>query len=68
VDTDGRRVLVLHKVNGDGTKHRPSWRRLSKTVPGSLAGRRLAIELEAVDAGPEAIVEAAVDQVRVVAR
>jgi hypothetical protein len=68
VDTDGRRVRVLHKDNGDGTKHRPSWRRLSKKVPSALAGRRLAIELEAVDAGPEAIVEAAVDQVRVVAR
>jgi hypothetical protein len=68
VDKDGKRVKVLHKVSGDGSSHKPVWRTLSKTIPRELAGRRLAIELEAVDDGPGAIVEAGVDQVRVIAR
>jgi carboxypeptidase T len=67
VDRDGRHVKVLHKVSGDGSPHKPVWRSLAKTIPQEFAGQRLAIELEAVDAGPGAIVEAGVDQVRVVA-
>ena len=65
VDTEGRRVKVLHKVSGNGRKQRPVWRSLDKAFPRALAGSRVAIEIEAVDAGPNAMVEAGVDQVRV---
>ena len=68
VDTSGRRVKVLHKVSGGtGTTRQPAWRFLSKRIPAEFAGQRLAIELTAVDSGNEHIIEAAVDQVRVVA-
>ncbi len=60
-------VKVLHKTLGDGKRHAPRWRSLVKRVPAALAGRRIAIELEAFDTGPGAIVEAGVDQVRVTA-
>lgn len=65
IDSDGKRVKVLHKVPGNGTRQAPRWRALDKRIPTELAGKRVAIELEAVDAGGDAIVEAAVDQVRV---
>jgi carboxypeptidase T len=68
IDTSGKRVRVLHKVSGGGTRLQPRWRAIDKAIPPELAGRRLAIEIEAVDAGSDAIVEAAIDQVRVVAR
>ena len=67
VDRDGERVATLKRVRGDGSKHKPVWRSLDKRLSRDLAGRRLAIELEAVDARGGAIVEAAVDQVRVIA-
>jgi hypothetical protein len=67
VDRDGKRLATLKRVRGDRSGHRPVWRSLSKPLPRDLAGQRLAIELEAVDAGSGAVVEAAVDQVRVVA-
>ena len=65
IDSDGKRVKVLHKVLGNGTRQAPKWRAIDKRFPAELAGKRVAIELEAVDAGGDAIVEAAVDQVRV---
>ncbi len=65
VDREGRRLKVLHKVLGTGTRVVPRWRAIDKRIPPALAGKRVAIELEAVDAGGDAIVEAAVDQVRV---
>ena len=67
VDRDGNRLQTLLRVRGDGTKRKPAWRSLVKRLPGGLAGQRLAIEVEAVDNGRDAIVEAAVDQVRVTA-
>jgi hypothetical protein len=67
VDGDGTRVATLKRIRGDGTKQKPSWRSLARRLPKGFAGQRLAIELEAVDAGGGAIVEAAVDQVRVTA-
>ncbi len=65
VDTKGKRVKVLHKVSGNGRKHRPVWRSLDKAIPRAFTGQRLAIEIEAVDAGTNAMVEAGIDQVRV---
>lgn len=68
VDTQGRRVKVLHKVRGGtGSTRKPRWSYLSKKIPPSLAGKRLAIEFTVVDDGHENIIEAGVDQVRVVA-
>lgn len=68
VDPDGRRVKVLHKVSGGtGSKHKPAWSFLHKRIPPAFAGRRLAIELTVVDKGNENVVEAGVDQIRVVA-
>ena len=67
VDSEGKRVKVLHKVSGNGRRHKPVWRAIAKKIPPALAGQLVAIELEAVDAGADAIVEAAVDEVRVVA-
>jgi hypothetical protein len=55
------------EVSGTGTKRKPTWKSLAKPLPGGLGGRLVAIELEAVDAGDGAIVEAAVDQVRITA-
>ncbi len=67
VDRDGKRLATLLKVSGDGRKRKPAWKSLLKPLPDGLGGRRVAIELEAVDAGDGAIVEAAVDQVRITA-
>jgi len=68
VDTSGKRVKVLHKVSGGtGATHKPAWQFLSKKIPARFAGQRLAIELTVADRGNENIVEAGVDQVRVVA-
>jgi hypothetical protein len=68
VDQSGKRVKVLHKVSGgSGSTHKPRWRFLSKRIPPAFAGQRLAIELTVVDDGNENVVEAGVDQVRVVA-
>ena len=67
VDQDGKRLATLLKVSGNGSKRKPAWKSLLKPLPDGLGGRRVAIELEAVDAGDGAIVEAAVDQVRITA-
>ena len=65
VAADGTRLKTLHRVRGNGTRRSPKWKSLVKTLPASLAGQRVAIELIAVDAGPNGGVEAGVDQVRV---
>ena len=65
VDGAGRRVKVLHKVSGNGRRQRTIWRAIDKPIPSSLAGQRLALEIEAVDAGADSMVEAGIDQVRV---
>jgi hypothetical protein len=67
VDRDGRTRTTVLEVRGDGSRRTPAWRSLSKRLPRELAGQRLAIELEAADLGPGAVVEAGVDQVRVTA-
>jgi len=65
VNGDGDRLTTLQRVRGKGTRRAPRWKALVKALPASLAGRRVAIELEAVDRAPGAVVEAGVDQVRV---
>jgi len=65
VDQDGTRLATLLKVSGNGQRRSPTWKSLTKAFPAGLGGQRVVIELDAVDAGPGAIVEAAVDQVRV---
>jgi murein tripeptide amidase MpaA len=65
VDRDGGRLATVLDVSGTGAKRRPAWRSLVAPLPADLGGRRVAIELEAIDAGEGALVEAAVDQVRI---
>lgn len=67
VNGGGARVATLVQVSGGNGRRKPAWRTLSVRLPGELAGARLAIELVAVDAGDDAIVEVGVDQVRIVA-
>ncbi len=65
VGKDGKRLSRLLEVSGTGRKRTPAWKRLQRTLPKSLRGKRVAIELAAYDKGKGAIVEAGVDQVRV---
>lgn len=67
VDADGARLATLLEVSGNGSKRKPAWKSLKQGLPGRLGGQRVAIELVAVDAGSGALVEAAVDQVRITA-
>lgn len=67
VDRDGRRLLTLLGVSGTGTRREPRWKSLRRTLPADLRGRQVAIELEAVDKGEGATVEAAVDELRITA-
>ena len=67
VAADGSELATLLSVRGDGQRHEPTWRSLTALVPGGLGGQRLAVELVARDAGADAIVEAGVDEVRVIA-
>jgi hypothetical protein len=64
---DGRVVATALTVRGNGRDRSPSWRGLDYRIPSALAGRRIAIELVATDAGTDSIVEAGVDQVRITA-
>lgn len=65
VDPSGQRLATLHTVRGNRTRRAPKWKPLVVALPRSFGGRRVAIELEAVDASPSATVEVGVDQVRV---
>jgi hypothetical protein len=65
VGGEGQRLATLLEISGNGSKRKPAWRSLRQPLPSDLGGRRVAIELEAIDAGDGAIVEAAVDEVRV---
>jgi hypothetical protein len=65
VDGDGARVATLAVISGDKRKREPRWRTLLRTLPGEAAGRRLAIQVVAVDEGRDSIVEAGVDDMRI---
>ena len=65
MNDNGTRVATLLSVGGDGSNRRPLWKRLRAAIPAERRGAWLAIELEAVDGGEDAIVEAGIDQVRV---
>ena len=67
VDADGKRLGALLKVSGNGHRRAPAWKTLLAPMPPGLAGHKVAIELVAVDTGADATVEAAVDEVRVIA-
>ncbi len=58
-------VLTALDVHGNGVVHTPEWSNLRVALPASTEGRRVAVLLTAVDAGPGATVEAAVDDVRI---
>jgi hypothetical protein len=62
---DGTTLARALAVDGDGHSHRPRWRSLAFRIPNELRGRRVAVELVAVDAGRDARVEAGVDDVRI---
>jgi carboxypeptidase T len=67
VDRDGQPLATLLEISGSGSKRKPAWRSLVRPLPNDLGVRRVAVELVAVDAGDDATVEAAVDDVRVTA-
>ncbi len=62
---DGETLALALAADGDRRSHRPRWRSLAYRIPDELRGRRVAIELVAVDAGRDARVEAGVDDVRI---
>jgi hypothetical protein len=65
VDPDGVVLATVLAVSGDGESRDPAWRSLTARIPAELAGLRVGVLLEAVDAGDDATVEAGVDDVRV---
>ena len=65
VDPDGVVLATLLEMSGNGERRDPAWRTLTARIPAELAGLRVGVLLEAVDAGDDAIVEAGVDDVRV---
>ena len=65
VDESGGRIATLFRVRGTGERRKARWRSLRRALPKGLDGQRVAIELEAIDVGADALVEAAVDDVRV---
>jgi aminopeptidase S len=67
VDADGVRVAALATVAGERKRRLPRWRTLKRAIPAELAGQRVAIQLVAVDAGRDSIVEVGVDDVRITA-
>lgn len=62
---DGQTLATALAIDGDRRSHRPRWRSLAYRIPTELRGRRVAVELVAVDAGRDARVEAGVDDVRI---
>ena len=67
VDSSGTRLATLASVSGDGAKRSPSWKSLKRRLPGGLGGKLLQLELVAVDAGRDSVLEVGVDQVRITA-
>jgi carboxypeptidase T len=65
VDAAGARLVTLASVTREDVPATAEWRTLAAPIPEGLAGTRVAIELEAVDAGSDTLVKAAVDQARV---
>lgn len=55
----------LFSVVGDGTQRLTGWRTAAITLPAVTAGARVAVQVEARDAGDDATVEAGIDTVRV---
>jgi hypothetical protein len=55
----------LFRVVGDGTVRQTPWRTIAVILPARAAGTRVAIQVEARDAGADATVEAGIDSVRV---
>jgi len=62
---DGQTLATALAIDGDRRAHQPRWRSLAYRIPDELRGRRVAVELVAVDAGRDARVEAGVDDVRI---
>jgi hypothetical protein len=62
---DGQTLVTALAVDGDSRSHQPRWRSLAFRIPDELRGRRVAVELVAVDGGRDARVEAGVDDVRI---
>ncbi len=58
-------LLSALGVDGDGVAHRPAWQSLAVRLPATLEGLDVAVQLVAVDSGPDATVEAGVDDVRI---
>ena len=67
VAADGTRLATALVVVGDGIAHAPAWKTLTFAIPAALAGKTVAIELFARDAGTPSTVEAGVDQARITA-
>jgi carboxypeptidase T len=61
----GNVLAIALTLSGNGTARHPAWTSLRFDVPGALRGVDVAVELVAADTGPDAAVEAGVDDVRI---
>ncbi len=63
--SSGHVLATALSVHGSGKVRKPAWRSLVFAIPASLRGVDVAIELSAADTGPDSVVEAGVDDVRI---
>ena len=63
--TDGHVLATALTATGSGGARKPSWHTLQFTIPATLRGEDVAVQLYAADAGADATVEAGVDDVRI---
>ena len=63
--SSGHVLATALSVHGNGKVRKPAWRSLVFAIPASLRGVDVAIELSAADTGPDSVVEAGVDDVRI---
>jgi hypothetical protein len=62
--SDGKTLATALTIEGHGSRT-PAWKSLSWSIPESLRGKKVAVELSAADTGSDATVEAGVDDVRI---
>jgi carboxypeptidase T len=67
VAADGAVLATALSVLGNGLRQPPTWQTLDFAIPASLAGRSVAVRIEARDTGAASTVEAGVDDVRITA-
>ena len=65
--SDGKTLATALTIEGHGSRT-PVWKSLSWSIPESLRGKKVAVELWAADTGSDTTVEAGVDDVRITVR